>query len=39
MVDIDTFLTILYVMVDDFCKTSLPLEHHPGPRLPSVGVR
>ena len=24
MVDVDTFLTTLYVMVDDFCKTSLP---------------
>ena len=32
MVDIDTFLTILYVMVDDFCKTSLPPELHPGPQ-------
>jgi hypothetical protein len=31
MVDVDTFLTILYVMVDDFCKTSLPPESHPGP--------
>jgi len=31
MVDVDTFLTILYVMVDDFCKTSLPPETHPGP--------
>jgi hypothetical protein len=32
MIDIDTFLTILYVIVDDFCKTSLPLEPHPGPQ-------
>src|ERR687895_1943414 len=32
MVDIDTFLTTLYVMVDDFCKTSLPPEPHPGPQ-------
>ena len=32
MIDVDTFLTILYVMVDDFCKTSLPLEPHPGPQ-------
>jgi hypothetical protein len=32
MVDIDTFLTTLYVMVDDFCMTSLPLERHPGPQ-------
>jgi Transposase DDE domain len=31
MVDVDTFLTTLYVMVDDFCKTSLPPETHPGP--------
>ena len=32
MVDVDTFLTILYVMVDDFCKTSLLPERHPGPQ-------
>ena len=32
MVDVDTFLTTLYVMVDDFCKTSLPRESHPGPQ-------
>jgi hypothetical protein len=32
MVEIDTFLTILYVMVDDFCKTSLPPETQPGPQ-------
>jgi len=32
MVDVDTFLTILYVMVDDFCKFSLPTEPHPGPQ-------
>jgi len=25
MVEIDTFLTTLYVMVDNFCKTSLPV--------------
>jgi hypothetical protein len=31
MVDVDTFLTTLYVMVDDFCKLSLPPEPHPGP--------
>ena len=31
MVDVDTFLTILYVMVDDFCKTSLSPETPPGP--------
>lgn len=26
MVDVDTFLTILYVIVDDFCKVYLPPE-------------
>jgi hypothetical protein len=31
MIDIDTFLTILYVMVDDFCKSHLPVERRPGP--------
>src|SRR5262250_2069534 len=31
MVDVDTFLTTLSVMVDDFCLTSLPPETHPGP--------
>jgi hypothetical protein len=31
MIDTDTFLSTLYVMVDDFCQTSLPLETHPGP--------
>ena len=32
MVDVDTFLTVLYVMADDFCKTALPPESHPGPQ-------
>jgi hypothetical protein len=32
MVDVDTFLTTLYVMVDDFCKASLPADSHPGPQ-------
>ena len=32
MVDVDTFLTPLYVMADDLCKTSLPPEPHPGPQ-------
>src|ERR671933_645551 len=32
MVDVDTFLKTFYVMVDDFCKTSLPPEPHPGPQ-------
>jgi hypothetical protein len=30
MVDVDTFLTTLYVMVDDFCQ-SLPPKSRPGP--------
>ena len=32
MVDVDTLLTTLYVMVDDFCKASLLPEPHPGPQ-------
>lgn len=32
MVDVDTFLTTLYVMVDDFCKAALPPAHRPGPQ-------
>ncbi len=33
MIDIDTFLTTLYVMVDDFCKGQLPVERQrPGPQ-------
>jgi len=31
VLDPDTFLTVLYVMVDDFCKANLPAEVHPGP--------
>ena len=31
MVDVDTFLTTLYVMIDGFCSASLPTEVHPGP--------
>src|SRR3712207_3826910 len=30
MLDVDTFLTTLYVMVDDFCQTR-PQKEHPGP--------
>jgi hypothetical protein len=30
MVDSDTFLTTLYVMIDDFCKSHLPPEHRCG---------
>ena len=32
MVDVATFLTTLYVMVDDFCTLALPPEPHPGPQ-------
>jgi len=35
MVDIDTFLTELYVMVDDFCKSELPQDSRIG-RKPSL---
>jgi hypothetical protein len=31
VLDADTFLTTLYVMVDDFCKANLPAEVRPGP--------
>ena len=32
MIDVDTFLPTLYVMVDDFCTLSLPSDLHPGPQ-------
>jgi len=32
MVDVDTFLTTLSVMIDDFCKASWPAEVPPGPQ-------
>jgi hypothetical protein len=31
MIDVDTFLTTLYVMVDDFCQARPRNERHPGP--------
>ena len=31
MVDVDTFLTVLYVMIDDFCQ-SHPPKRRPGPK-------
>jgi hypothetical protein len=31
MVDVDTFLTLLYVMVDDFCQSRPQKAQHPGP--------
>jgi hypothetical protein len=32
MVDTDTFLTTLYVMVDEICQSQLPAESHRGPQ-------
>jgi hypothetical protein len=33
MIDVDTFITILYVMVDDFCQSqAIQPEAHPGPQ-------
>lgn len=32
MVDTDTFLTVLYVMAEDFCKASFSQERGPGPQ-------
>jgi hypothetical protein len=32
MVDPDTFLTAMYVRVDDFCPSQLPPEVRAGPR-------
>ena len=32
MVDTDTFLTALYVMADDFCKSQSPPGCTPGPK-------
>jgi hypothetical protein len=32
MVDVDTFRTTLYVMVDEFCKAQFPVEPHLGPQ-------
>lgn len=31
MLDPETFLIELYVLIDDYCKTELPPERHPGP--------
>lgn len=31
MVDLDTFVTWLYVSADDYCKAFLPSDCHPGP--------
>jgi len=39
MVDVDTFLTALYVMVDDFCHSRPPQGRRPGPMDPSVPAR
>jgi len=39
MVDVDTFLTILYVMVDDFCHSPHKQSSTPDPMLRSVLAR
>ena len=31
MLDVDTFLTALYVIVDDFCQSHRPQQRRPGP--------
>ena len=31
MIDTDTFVTLLYVAADDFCKNNLPPDTRPGP--------
>jgi hypothetical protein len=31
MIDYETFLTELYVMVDDFCKSKIERKRRPGP--------
>jgi hypothetical protein len=31
MLDVDTFLTALYVIVDDFCQSHCPQQRRPGP--------
>ena len=38
MLDVDTFLTTLYVIVDDFCQ-SHPPKKKPGPQPPSPRAR
>jgi hypothetical protein len=32
MVDIDTFIATMYVMIDTFCQAQMPPEVRPGPR-------
>jgi Transposase DDE domain len=32
MLDVDTFLTALYVMVDDLCHSHIPQKRRPGPK-------
>ncbi|MFL5664750.1 MAG: hypothetical protein ACJ8BW_25900 [Ktedonobacteraceae bacterium] len=33
MIDQDTFLTTLYVMIDDFCQShGFDVKHRPGPQ-------
>lgn len=38
MVDVDTFLTILYVTVDDFCQSHLPQQQESRPPGPQASL-
>lgn len=39
MIDVDTFITVLYVMIDDFCQSEKLVEtHHPGPQAALSGA-
>ncbi len=37
MLDVDTFLTALYVIVDDFCQSYQPQQRRPGPEASLCG--
>ena len=37
MLDVDTFLTTLYVIVDDFCQSHAPEKRRPGPQASLCG--
>ena len=39
MLDVDTFLTALYVIVDDFCQSHRPNSDAPAPRPPFPRAR
>ena len=37
MLNVDTFLTTLYVIVDDFCQSHAPEKRRPGPQASLCG--